>query len=74
MNLLVTYVVCLLIGQSITIAVGLSIDKMYSSAISLPVSIAMYFLMFWVTWKIAVRITEPRSAELPPSTPSPPRR
>lgn len=62
MGLLVTYVICLLIGQSITITVGLSIDRMYSPAISLPVSIVMYFLMFWIAWKIAVRITRPRSS------------
>jgi hypothetical protein len=68
MNLLITYLVCLILGQSITIAIGLSIDRLYSPAISLPVSIAMYFLMFWITWKIAVRITEPKaeSSALPP--------
>jgi hypothetical protein len=26
-----------------------------------PVSIGLYFSMFWITWKIAVRITEPKS-------------
>ena len=70
MSLLIAYVICLLIGQSITIAVGLTIDRMYSPAVSLPVSIALYFVMFWVTWKLAVRITEPKS--VPHSTGSPP--
>jgi hypothetical protein len=62
MGLVIAYVICLVIGQSITIAIGLAIDRMYSPAISLPISIGLYFLMFWIAWKIAVRITEPRAA------------
>ena len=60
MGLLIAYIVCLVIGQSITIGIGLSIDRMYSPSISLPVSIVLYFLMFWIAWKVAVRITEPK--------------
>jgi len=62
MGLVIAYVICLVIGQSITIGIGLAIDRMYSPAVSLPISIGLYFLMFWIAWKIAVRITEPRSA------------
>jgi hypothetical protein len=65
MGLVIAYIICLVIGQSITIGVGLTIDRLYSPAASLPVSIAMYFLVFWVAWKIAVRITEPHSASAP---------
>jgi hypothetical protein len=62
MGLVIAYIIILLIGQSITIGIGLVIDRAYSPAASLPVSIVLYFLMFWVAWKLAVRITEPRSA------------
>lgn len=65
MSLVVAYIVCLVIGQSITIAIGLAVDRLYSPAVSLPISIGLYFLMFWVCWKIAVRVTEPRSASAP---------
>lgn len=63
MVLLVTYLICLIIGQAITVAIGLSIDWFYSPGLSLPVSIALYFLMFWIAWRVAVRITEPKAAE-----------
>jgi len=61
MGLLLAYLVCLIVGQGITIGIGLSIDRYYSSAASLPISIFLYFLMFWVAWKVAVRITEPKA-------------
>jgi len=68
MGLLVTYLVCLIVGQSITIGVGLSIDRYYSATASLPISLFMYFAMFWVAWKVAVRITEPKAeTTAPPS-------
>jgi hypothetical protein len=67
MGLLVAYLVCLIIGQAITIGIGLSIDRYYSSTASLPISLFLYFAMFWVAWKVAVRITEPKT-----ETPAPP--
>jgi hypothetical protein len=66
MSLLVAYIACLLVGQTITITVGLSIDRFYSPAISLPVSLFLYFTMFWVAWKVAVRLTEPKAENVSP--------
>jgi len=66
MGLLVAYIICLIIGQSITIAIGLSIDWFYSPTISLPVSLVLYFLMFGIAWKVAVRITEPKAERSAP--------
>jgi hypothetical protein len=60
MGLLVAYVACLIVGQAITIGIGLSIDWFYSPTVSLPISLVLYFLMFAVAWKVAVRITEPK--------------
>jgi len=72
MNLLLAYVVSLVVAQSIAVGVGLIVDRLYSSYTGLVVFIALYFVMFWVAWKFAVRITEPKqSAETsPPSTAS----
>jgi hypothetical protein len=67
MGLLVTYLVCLIVGQAITIGIGLSIDRFYSPTASLPISLFLYFGMFWVAWKVAVRITEPKATTAPPS-------
>jgi hypothetical protein len=66
MGLLLAYIACLVVGQAITIGVGLSIDRYYSSTVSLPISLFMYFSMFWVAWKVAVRITEPKAETTPP--------
>ena len=66
MGLLVAYIACLLVGQSITIGIGLSIDQFYSAAISLPISLFLYFAMFWLAWKVAVRITEPKAERTTP--------
>ena len=61
MSLLVTYVVTVVIGQSIVIGIGLMVDRYYSSGASLWVALSLYFLMFWRAWRVAVRLTEPRS-------------
>jgi hypothetical protein len=66
MSLLVTYVVTVVIGQSIVIGIGLMVDRYYSSGASLWVALSLYFLMFWLAWQIAVRVTEPK---LPPHGP-----
>jgi hypothetical protein len=57
---LFTYVITLVIGQSVAVAIGLLIER-YSSNVSMIVWLTLDFLMFWVTWRIAVRLTEPRS-------------
>jgi hypothetical protein len=68
MGLLMTYVICLIVGQAITIGIGLLIDWFYSPTISLPISLILYFLMFGIAWKVAVRITEPTAEKIPPLT------
>jgi hypothetical protein len=46
-------------GNLIAYFVGLVIERTVPVA-SLPVFLAMYFLFLWVSWVIAVRITQPR--------------
>ena len=68
MGLLLAYIACLIVGQAITIGIGLSIDRFYSPTASLPISLILYFAMFWMAWKVAVRITEPKAeTRAPPS-------
>jgi hypothetical protein len=66
MGLLVTYIACLIVGQAVTIGIGLSIDRFYSATASLPISLCLYFAMFWLAWKVAVRITEPKAETTAP--------
>jgi len=68
MNLLVAYVGILLVAQALAVGGGLIVDRLHSSHGGLLVFIALYFTMFWVAWKLAVRITEPKSST-PPQQP-----
>jgi hypothetical protein len=68
MNLLFAYVGILLAAQALAVGAGLIVDRLHSSHGGLLVFIALYFTMFWVAWKIAVRITRPKSS-IPPQQP-----
>ena len=58
--LLVVYILIIVVGVAIVVATGLFVlDRKYSS-LSVPVSIFLYFSVFFVGWKLAVRLTAPR--------------
>jgi len=59
MGLLIVFLASLVVGQAIAIFCGLLVERHYSSYAGLITFIALYFTMFWVAWKTAVRITEP---------------
>ena len=59
MSLLIVYVALVIMGDLIAYFVGLVIERTAPAA-SLPAFLAMYFLFFWVSWVIAVRITQSR--------------
>jgi hypothetical protein len=59
MSLLIVYIALVMIGDLIAYFVGLVIERNLPAA-SLPAFLAMYFLFLWVSWLIAVRITQPR--------------
>jgi len=61
MRLLLTYIICLLVGQSLTIGFGLLVERYSTPYTGLASFIVSYFAMFWIAWRLAVRITEPRS-------------
>jgi hypothetical protein len=61
MTLLLTFIVCLLIGQSLSIGLGLLVERYSTPYTGLVTFIVCYFAMFWLAWRLAVRITEPRS-------------
>jgi hypothetical protein len=60
MTLLLTFLVCLLIGQSLSIGVGLVVERYTTPYTGLVTFLACYFTMFWLAWRVAVRVTEPR--------------
>jgi hypothetical protein len=61
MWLLVVYILNVLVGESIVIAIGLGLDRTFPYA-SLPVSLSLFFFVFWLSWVLAVHWTEPKYA------------
>jgi hypothetical protein len=58
--LLVVYLLILVVGIALVVATGLLVlDRSYRS-MSVPVSIFLYFAVFFFGWKLAVRLTAPR--------------
>ena len=61
MQLIAVYVVFVLIGETGSYFIGLTVAHSSATA-SLPVFLACFFLVFWIAWILAVRVTKPRSA------------
>ena len=64
MWILIVYVVIVLVGESIAIALGLYLDRVYPSA-SLPTSLTLFFAILWLSWLLAVRWTKPKNVGHP---------
>ena len=59
-RLLIVYILIVVIGEAIVVAVGLAFwDRKYPS-LSVPISILTYLAVFFLGWKLAVRLTEPK--------------
>jgi hypothetical protein len=61
MRLLLIFIICLLFGQSLSIGVGLLVERYSTPYTGLVTFITSFFAMFWLAWRVAVRITQPRS-------------
>ena len=58
--LLGVYLLILVVGIALVVATGVFVlDRNYAS-LSMPVSIFLYFAVFFFGWKLAVRLTAPR--------------
>jgi hypothetical protein len=62
MRLLVTYIVLALIGMAIIYFIGLGIERMWPIA-SLPAFLLLFFVVLWLSWLGAVKLTEPKVAQ-----------
>jgi len=61
MSLLVTFIICLLVGQSLSLGLGLVVERYSTPYTGMVAFLASYFAMFWLAWRFAVRITAPHS-------------
>jgi hypothetical protein len=62
MWILIVYVLIVVIGEAIVIAIGLILDRIFPLA-SLPVSLTLFFAVLAFGWLLAVRWTEPKHAK-----------
>lgn len=58
--LLVVYLLIIVIGVALVVATGLFVLDRNWRSLSVPVSIFLYFAVFFFGWKLAVRLTAPR--------------
>jgi hypothetical protein len=62
-TLIVYYLIFMIIGDFAAYFLGLAVEWKWGSHVSLIVFLALYFLFLWIAWLIAVRLTEPETAE-----------
>jgi hypothetical protein len=59
MKLLVVFLISVVVGQSISIGMGLLVERYVTPYAGLVTFISCYFAMFWLAWRFAVWITAP---------------
>lgn len=57
MRILAVYLVCVLIGQAFSVALGLLLDP-YSKTAAITVFIVVYYSMYWFAWRATLLIIE----------------
>jgi hypothetical protein len=60
-NLLVTFLIAVTIGIVGVSWVGVIIDKFTSPFTSLVIFFPLFFITIWLSWKLSVKITEPKA-------------
>jgi hypothetical protein len=63
MGLLVVYILSVVVGQSISVTLGLLVERLHSPYAGLLVFIGCFFLVFWLAWRISVRVTAPKAPQ-----------
>lgn len=58
MWILIVYCLIIIVGEAAVMELGLVLDKVYPVA-SLPVSLSLFFIIFWAGWVLAVHLTRP---------------
>ncbi len=60
MMLIVAYVVFVVVGEFVAYLIGRVVEQ-WSTTAGLPVFLACFFIVFWVAWVLAVKVTEPKT-------------
>jgi hypothetical protein len=59
MIVMAVYIVIVILGGAVSWGIG-SATEAISETVSLPVFLGCFFLNFWVSWRIALWLTEPK--------------
>jgi len=62
MLLLIWYLGLVAAGDLLAYVIGLFVEYEFGSHVSMAVFLPLYFVVLYVAWRLAVRITEPRKA------------
>jgi hypothetical protein len=62
MWLIVYYVVFMILGDLSAYVIGLVTERVFGGQVSLIVFLTLYFLFLWISWLLAVWVTEPKQA------------
>jgi hypothetical protein len=62
MYLMVAYIALALLGNVIIYFLGLAVERIWPVA-SLPLYLLMFFLVLWVAWIGAVKLTAPKAVQ-----------
>jgi hypothetical protein len=62
MVLIAYYFVFMVAGDLAAYFIGLIVEREFGSQVSLIVFLTLYFLFLWVSWLLAVWVTEPKRA------------
>ena len=63
MQVIIYYVIFMISGDLASYFIGLITEREFGSHISLIVFLTLYFLFLWVSWVLAVYVTEPKQTE-----------
>ena len=61
MQLIIYYVIFMVGCDLAAYFIGLITEREFGGQASLIVFLALYFLGFWISWVLAVRVTEPKT-------------
>ncbi len=62
MRLIAVYIVFVLIGDTGSYLIGRTMEQFLSQSLSLTVFLSCFFVVFWLAWVLAVRVTKPHAA------------
>ena len=60
-GLLIVFLVSVVVGQTISVGLGILVERHATPYAGLMTFIFCYFATFWLAWRLAVRVTEPRT-------------